>query len=96
MREDKKSDDWHYWEWMNDARRWITYPPEINLELESHHREFLTDRSKSSFKIEIGETKVGYIVDFVKMAQVNNKSGFARNVRRTVVSGKKPFPNLPV
>lgn len=87
--EDKNDDNyWYYWEWKNDSNRWIMYPPEINLELETHYRNYLDDRTKDSFKIEIGETRVAYLVDFVKMAQINSKSSFTRNVRRSVANGK--------
>ena len=95
--EDKNENNvWFYWEWLNDNNRWVVYPPELNLELERHHREYLKDRARDSFKIEItsGETattatkKSAYIVDFVKMAQINTKSSFSRNVRRSVATGK--------
>ena len=87
--EDKNRDsEWCYWEWMNDVNKWIMYPPEINLELESHYRSYLKDSTQSSFTIQIGDSvKVNYIVDFKKMAQINSKSYFTRNVRRTIASG---------
>lgn len=74
---------------MSDANKWIMYPPEINLELETHYLTYVNDSSQSSFQIQIGAdlVKVNYIVDFNKMAQINSKSSFTRNVRRSVASG---------
>lgn len=89
---DKKADNnrWHYWQWMNDANKWISYPPQIAIDLEAHYNLFLNDsktKAHNSLKVEIPESKANYIIDFQKMAQINAKSSFIRNVKRVPASG---------
>lgn len=84
-----KNNDWFCWQWLNELNNWITYSPSIQIDLEKHFHIYKSSSKKNNgtFKIIINETKTSYLIDFVKMKQKNEKSGFSRDVKR-VVSGK--------
>jgi hypothetical protein len=91
-----KNDRWIVWQWVNDTKKSVTYAPDIAIQLESSYREYKAAASaavgiNSKVKIEIPETKAEYTVDFNKMAQINSKSSFVRDVKRSVVSGLLNF-----
>lgn len=86
-KKDKKI-DWFYWQWLNDNNKWITYTPDVTIQLEQNYQQYINSKktTNKTFKLDIAETKSSYLIDFYKMAQINSKSSFVRDVKR-VASG---------
>jgi hypothetical protein len=85
--EEDKNSDWFCWQWLNELNNWITYSPSIQIDLEKKFRLYKTgDGKKSDSTLKIIITNTSYLIDFVKMKQKNEKSGFSRDVKR-VASG---------
>ncbi len=79
-----------YWQWLNDYKKWSNYPAYITIELENNYIKYTeSNLSSSFFKLKLKETDTNYQIDFNKMSQTNEKSGFSRRIRR--IAGKYIF-----
>ena len=75
------------WAWTNDLGSFINYDSKTSKAIEAFYQLFLID-SSLNLKSEITVTKFDtkkyekYIIDFVKMVQINKLTGFKRKINR--------------
>jgi hypothetical protein len=77
--DEEASDNDEQWEWLDDSG-WMNYDSTTNDIL---IKEFASGKSKIILKHGFfGRNKLGFTIDFTQMLQINNSTGYVRNIRK--------------